>query len=110
MTQLQRTHNRSQHTIDLSELTLKYDRGHTAVNILGNYDICCSVEQFEECNMQQELEKIEGVRDVDYSGHFGDVIFIEVDEPFDDWSEVESTIIRVLHVAMEYDILISSVE
>ena len=54
----------------------------------------------EECRdwdntLFHHLDKIKGVDEVDYNGHFGNVVFLNVDAMFDNpetWETIEKTI------------------
>lgn len=45
--------------------------------------------------LDQKLDKIKGVEDVDYNGHFGSYVFLTIETEFDTpelWLEIEKTI------------------
>lgn len=49
--------------------------------------------------LSAQLDRIEGVYDADYNGHFGHFIFIRIDAGYDNlktWEEIESTITNFL--------------
>jgi len=59
---------------------------------LENFIKMSDIEIDGEISLYDQLDKIDGILDVEYNGHFGPNIFIEVDSDHDDlvlWSRVD---------------------
>ena len=59
---------------------------------LENYKKMIDIELDEEKSLYELLDSIEGIVEVDYNGHFGPNIWIEVDSDYDNlvlWSRID---------------------
>jgi multidrug efflux pump subunit AcrB len=59
---------------------------------LENFKKMTDIEIHKEKYLDDQLEKIDGILKIEYNGHFGPNIFIEVDNDYDNlvlWSRVD---------------------
>ncbi len=64
---------------------------------LENFKKMMDIEIDGEISLYDQLDKINGILDVEYNGHFGPNIFIEVDNDYNDlllWAKVDRILKR----------------